>query len=44
MDTLREDLCTFITALCILLRIGIVADKSYREYQNTHFVFSNFFS
>ena len=28
----------------VLLRMRNVADNSYREYQNTHFVFNNFFS
>jgi len=33
-----------LTSRSILLRIRTVSDKSYRENQNTHFVFNNFFS
>ena len=29
---------------CVILRMGNVLDKSCREHQNTHFLFSNFFS
>jgi len=32
-----------ITSRWILLRMRNVSDKNYRENQNTHFVFSNFF-
>jgi len=32
-----------LTSRSILLRIRTVSDKSYRENQNTHFVFNNFF-
>jgi hypothetical protein len=43
--TLHEELCTFlIISRLILLRIRNVSDESCRETQNTHFVFSNFFS
>ena len=44
MGTLHEDICTFVTISCwILLRIRNVSDKSCRENQNTHFMYSNFF-
>jgi hypothetical protein len=43
--TLHADRCTFvITSRWILLRMRNVSDKSCRENQNTHFVFSNFLS
>jgi len=49
--TLHEDLLvymktclfTFMTSRSFLLRMRNNADKSCREHQNTHFVFSNFF-
>jgi len=42
--TLHEDQCTFfITSRSFLLKMRNVSDKSCRENQNTHFVFSNFF-
>jgi hypothetical protein len=42
--TLREDLCAFIKiSRWIPHRMENVADKSYRENQNTHFMFNNFF-
>jgi len=42
--TLHEDVCTFMIISCwILLRMGNVSDRSYRENQNTHFTFINFF-
>ena len=38
-DTLREDLCTFVTIPhWILLRMRNVSDKSCRECQNTHYL------
>jgi len=42
--TLHEDqyTCLVITR-SVLLRMRNVSDKSCRENQNTHFVFSNFF-
>jgi hypothetical protein len=41
--TLHEDLCTFMIISCwILLRMRNVSDKSYRENQNTHFMFNKF--
>jgi hypothetical protein len=41
---IREDQYTlFITSRSIPLRMRNVSDKSCRENQNTHFVFSNFF-
>ena len=44
-DTLHEDQYTFlIISRLILLRMRNVSDKSCRENQNTHFVFSNFLS
>jgi len=43
--TLHEDLYTIlITSRSVLLRMRNVSDKSCRENQNTHFVFSNSFS
>jgi len=43
MGTLHEDLCTFmITFRWIILRIRDVSDRSFRENQNTHFMFNNF--
>ena len=42
--TLHEDQCTFfIVSRSFLLRVRNISDKSSRENQNTHFVFSNFF-
>jgi hypothetical protein len=42
--TLHEDQCTFfIISRSFLLRMRNISDKSCRENQNTHFVFSNFF-
>jgi hypothetical protein len=42
--TSHEDRYTFvIISRSILLRMRNVSDKSCRENQNTHFVFSNFF-
>ena len=43
--TLHKDQYTFLI-ICRLVRIKMrnVLDKSCRENQNTHFVFSNFFS
>jgi hypothetical protein len=41
---LWDNLCTFMMVSCwILLRIRNVLDKSCKENQNTHFMFSNFF-
>jgi len=40
--TIHEDLCTFfIISRPVLLRMRNVSDKSCRETQNTHFMFSN---
>jgi len=37
---LHEDLCTFMISSCwILLRMGNVSDKSYRENQNKQLMF-----
>jgi len=42
--TSHEDQCTFLTiSHSALLRMRNVSDKSCRENQNTHFMFSNFF-
>jgi hypothetical protein len=42
--TLHEDLCTFvIISQSFLLRMRNVSDKSWRENQDTYFMFSNFF-
>ena len=43
MDTLHEDLCTFMTISCRILRMRNVSNWSCRENQ-TQFRFSNFFS
>jgi hypothetical protein len=41
---LHEDVVTFMTVSCwILLRMRNVLVISYRESQNTHFMFSNVF-
>ena len=41
---LHEDQHTlFIISYSLLLRMGNVSDRSCREYQNTHFMFSNLF-
>ena len=43
--SVEEDLSAFVTiSHSILLRMGNVTDKSCSEYQNTHFMFNNFFS
>jgi len=43
MGTLHEDIFTFVIISCwILLRMRNVRDKKVK-YQNTHFIFSNFF-
>ena len=42
--TLHEDICTFIISCGYILRMRNVSDKSYRENQNTHFMFSDFSS
>ena len=43
MDTLHEDQYTFmLISRWIFPRMGNVSDKSYRESQNTHFMFINF--
>ena len=42
-STLYEDLLIFVTVCsCILLRMRNILDKSCRENQNTHFIFSDF--
>jgi len=42
MDTVREDLCTFmIVSRWMLLRMWNDSDISCRENQNTHFMFNN---
>jgi len=44
MGTLHGDLSTFMITSCwIILRIRDVPDRSFRENQNTHFMFNNFF-
>jgi len=44
MGTLREDQDTlFIIFHSVFLRMGNTADKSFRENQNTHFMFSKLF-
>ena len=44
MGTLHEDRYTFFIISCSFLRIRNVSDKRCRGNQNSHFVFSNFFS
>jgi hypothetical protein len=44
MDTLHEDVCTFMIYCSVLLRMGNDADKSTTDNQNTHFMLNNFFS
>jgi len=39
----KTDTHFFIIPSSVLLRIRNVSDKSRRENQNTHFMFSNFF-
>jgi hypothetical protein len=42
--TLHADQFKFLViSRSVLLRMRNVSDKSYKENQNTHFVFSNFF-
>jgi hypothetical protein len=44
MDTLHGDQCTLLGVSCsFLLRMRNISDKSCRENQNTHFVFSILF-
>jgi len=44
MDIVHEKLHTFIRASRVInLRMRKFSDKSSREYQNTHFIFHNFF-
>ena len=44
MGTLHEDQYTFMIIPCsVLLRMRNVSDKSCRENQSTHFLFSNIF-
>ena len=40
--TLHEDQYTFFIISRLVLRMRNVSEKSYRETQNTHFIFSNF--
>jgi len=41
---MKTDICTFMKiSRWILFRMKNVSDKSYRENQNTHFMFNNFF-
>ena len=44
MDNLHEDICTFATSGSILLRIRDISDKTNTENQNTHFIFSIFWT
>jgi hypothetical protein len=41
---LHEDLCTLLIPRPILLKITNVLVKMFRENQNKHFMFDNFFS
>jgi len=44
MGTLHEDVRTFmIISRSVLLRVINISDKSYKEYQNTHFMFGIYF-
>jgi len=40
---LQEDLCAFMTSRRILLNTRNFSDKRCTEYQNTYFMFNNFF-
>ena len=40
----HEDLYTFMVSVSVLLRKRNILEKICRENQNTHFVFSNFYS
>ena len=40
---MKTDIHFLIISRSVLLRMRNVSDKSCRENQNTHFVFSNFF-
>jgi hypothetical protein len=43
-NTLNEDQCTFMmTSRSVLFGMRNISDKSCRESQNTHFVFSDLF-
>jgi hypothetical protein len=43
-DTLHKDVFTFLTiSRWIILRMWNISNKSCRENQNIHFIFSNFF-
>ena len=45
MNTLREEQYTyFVISHSVLLGMKTVRDKICRQTQNTHFMFSNFFS
>jgi hypothetical protein len=45
MGTFEEDLCIFMIAShSVLLRMRDASDKSSRENQNTHYIFSNILS
>jgi hypothetical protein len=43
MHTLYEDQCTFMVLSRWNLGVRNISDKRYRENQDTHFMFSNFF-
>ena len=43
MGTSHEDQYTFFISRSLLLRMKNISDKSCRENQNTHCIFSNFF-
>jgi len=43
MGTLLEDQYTFLNILLISFRMRNISEKSCRENQNTHFIFSDFF-
>jgi len=42
--TLHENVRKFLILSRSVLRMGNVLDKSYRENQNTHFLFNDFFA
>jgi len=44
MGILHENQCTFVTlSVSVLLRMRNISEKSCRENQNTHFMFSIYF-
>ena len=42
--SLREDQRAFMISCSVLCRMRNVSEKSFRENQNTHIMFNNYFS